>query len=395
MHRGQEPPEPACGRLRCPIPAARGQRRRGGRDIHHDGPGHQGQCGPPLPTFWGTDAWARRSQPLCGRQGPPFHRPAIVRDGLPVGARQRQRGVQEERRVKSRSMAEDGAAGGRARLGIDPDHIIPKCRVQRPGGWPKTELPGCMAVRGCRGNRAPLVGAREGAEQRAAGGLPPLPLRGGEGSPARRAGDGCAHDIALDAGGLELPEGKPASADQRVGGRQLLVGLLEQAELSSGVARRGRLAPYAQAGDRQTLGPDRPHAGGDAQREGGQRLPRGGRGVLGRAVLQPRTEKADAVTGHRTLAPILVGVQGLFLPDELLPRLQSLGRVPLAIRQRRPGTPDGLRGQPQRGQPRDHGSAAQQQATAQEHPQAMQEAEIGANRHTLYYTRQDGVHAVD
>ncbi len=252
-----------------------------------------------------------------------------------------------------------------------------------------------MAVRGCRGNRAPLVGAREGAEQRAAGGLPPLPLRGGEGSPARRAGDGCAHDIALDAGGLELPEGKPASADQRVGGRQLLVGLLEQAELSSGVARRGRLAPYAQAGDRQTLGPDRPHAGGDAQRDGGQRLPRGGRGVLGRAVLQPRTEKADAVTGHRTLAPILVGVQGLFLPDELLPRLQSLGRVPLAIRQRRPGTPDGLRGQPQRGQPRDHGSAAPQQATAQEHPQAMQEAEIGANRHTLYYTRQDGVHAVD
>ena len=90
-----------------------------------------------------------------------------------------------------------------------------------------------------------------------------------------------------------------------------------------------------------------------------------------------------------------MGVKGLFLPDELLPRLQQLGRVPLAIRQSRPGTPDGLRGQSQCGQPRDHGSAAQEQATAQEHPQAMKEAEIGANRYTMYYTRQDGVHSVD
>jgi hypothetical protein len=94
------------------------------------------------------------------------------------------------------------------------------------------------------------------------------------------------------------------------------------------------------------LSPDRLNAGGDAQRDGGQHLPCGGRVVLGLAVLQPRTEKADEVTGHRTIASILVGVKDRFLLDELFPCLQQLGRVPLAIRQSRPGTPDGLRRQP-------------------------------------------------
>jgi hypothetical protein len=117
--------------------------------------------------------------------------------------------------------------------------------------------------------------------------------------------------------------------------------------------------------------------------------------VLGRTILEPWAEEADEVTGHRTIAPILVGVKDLFLLDEWLPSLQSLCRVPLAIRQRRPGTPDGLCGQPQRGQPRDHGSSAQEQATAEEHPQAMKEAEIGANRYTLSHTRQEVVHPVD
>jgi hypothetical protein len=74
-----------------------------------------------------------------------------------------------------------------------------------------------------------------------------------------------------------------------------------------------------------------------------------------------------------------MGVKDLFLLDEVLPRLQQLGRVPLAICQSRRGTPDGLGGQP-----RDHGAAAQEQTTAQEHPQEMEEAEIGANEHMLY-----------
>ena len=117
--------------------------------------------------------------------------------------------------------------------------------------------------------------------------------------------------------------------------------------------------------------------------------------MLGRTVLEPWAEEADEVTGHWTRAPIRVGVQGLFLPDELLPRLQHLCRVPLAIRARGPGTPDSRRGPPQRGPPRDHGSAAQEQATAEEHPQERKEAEIGANRHTLSHRRQDAVHPVD
>jgi hypothetical protein len=117
--------------------------------------------------------------------------------------------------------------------------------------------------------------------------------------------------------------------------------------------------------------------------------------VLGRTVLEPWAEEADEVTGHRTIAPIWVGVEGLFLPDEWRPRLQHLCRVPLAIRESCPGTPDGFRGQPQPGQPRDHGSSAQEQATAEEHPQEMKEAEMGANRHTLSHMRQDAVHPAD
>jgi hypothetical protein len=50
--------------------------------------------------------------------------------------------------------------------------------------------------------------------------------------------------------------------------------------------------------------------------------------------------------GHRPQddSPLLVGAKGLFLPDELLPGLQQLRRLPCAIRQRRPGTPDSLLG---------------------------------------------------
>lgn len=92
--------------------------------------------------------------------------------------------------------------------------------------------------------------------------------------------------------------------------------------------------------------------------------------------------------------------EGALLDDffhflELFPGLQQLCRVPLPIRQRCPGTPDGCLGQPQRCEPRDHSSSTQEQATAQEHPQEMKEAEIRANGHMLDHTRQDEVHSVD
>src|SRR5215475_5822717 len=72
--------------------------------------------------------------------------------------------VQQEWLVKPRIMDERRAEGGRARPGIGADQVVPKRCVQRQGGWPETELPGFVAVRGCRGNSAPLIGTREGAD---------------------------------------------------------------------------------------------------------------------------------------------------------------------------------------------------------------------------------------
>src|SRR4030095_13280199 len=230
------------------------------------------------------------------------------------------------------------------------------------------ELPGLVAVRWRRSNGAALVGPREGPDQRATDGLAPLPSIRWEGSPPRRKVDRSADDIALNTYRLELSEGEPPIADQGFVLCQLLVGSLEQACLYGGFARIGRLAPYEETGDCQTLRSDRPNARRDAQRNGRERLPCCGRVVLGRTVPEPWTEEADEVTGHWTIAPILVGAKGLFLPDELLPGGEQLRRVPPAIRESRPGPRDGLLGQPQCGQPWDHGSSAQEQATTEEHP---------------------------
>ena len=76
-------------------------------------------------------------------------------------------------------------------------------------------LPGVAALRWRRGNGAALLRAGEGADQRAADGFPPLPLRRGEDSPSRREVDRRADDIALPACLWELPQGKPSSAAQR------------------------------------------------------------------------------------------------------------------------------------------------------------------------------------
>jgi len=148
-----------------------------------------------------------------------------------VGAHQRQRGVQEERLVNTRIMDEYSAEGWRARLRIGAYQVVPKRRVQRQGCWPETELPGFLAVRWRRGNGAPLVGAWEGADKRAADGLASPPLIRRQGSPPRRKVDGSADDIALHPCCVELSEGKPPIADQGFVVCQLLVSPLEQARL--------------------------------------------------------------------------------------------------------------------------------------------------------------------
>jgi len=86
----------------------------------------------------------------------------------------------------------------------------------------------------------------------------------GESSPPRCKVDGSADAIAVHRCGLELSAGEAPIADQGFVGRSLLVGPLEQARLSVGCTCLGRLAPYEEAGDRQTLRPDRPHARHDA-----------------------------------------------------------------------------------------------------------------------------------
>jgi hypothetical protein len=44
--------------------------------------------------------------------------------------------------------------------------------------------------------------------------------------------------------------------------------------------------------------------------------------MFGWAVLQPRAEEADEITSDPPIAPILVGLKGLFLPDEVCPGLE-------------------------------------------------------------------------
>lgn len=273
MYRSTEPPEPARRRLWGALPEARGSCWLGGGAIHSAGPGHQGQFGQALTTVWGQDALARGASHLLGRYGEPFHRPAVAIAGLEVGARQRQRGVQEEGFVKARIMDPRGAEGRRAWPCLGADQIIPTLRVEGQPGASETELPGFVAVRWRRGTRTSLVRAREGADQRATDGVPPLPLIGRERRPARRAVDRRADDIAWDAGLLEWAEGKPAITAQRFVDGKLRVSVLAEAALYVGCAGIGRLAPDQEAGHGQPRGPDRPKACREASRDGGERLP--------------------------------------------------------------------------------------------------------------------------
>ena len=95
--------------------------------------------------------------------------------------------------------------------------------------------------------------------------------------------------------------------------------VVEPARLSVGFTRIGRLTPYQEARPRQTLGADGPDTRRNTSWDGRSCLARCGRVVLGRAVLKPRATAADQVTSHRALVTILLGLQGRFRPEELLP----------------------------------------------------------------------------
>ena len=117
--------------------------------------------------------------------------------------------------------------------------------------------------------------------------------------------------------------------------------------------------------------------------------------MLRRAGLKPRTKETDHVTGDWVIASIVVSLKAAFLVDELLPGAQQLGGVPLAIRQSRPGAPDGIRSQPSIGKSWDDGSTALEQATTEQHPQQMEEPQIGTNRYASDHTRQNTIDTVE
>ena len=65
------------------------------------------------------------------------------------------------------------------------------------------------------------------------------------------------------------------------------------------------------------------------------------------------------------------------------------------IRERRPGTPHRCVRESESGQAGNDGATALEQATAEEHPQEMEETQIGTNRYVRDHTRQRVVDAVD
>jgi hypothetical protein len=117
--------------------------------------------------------------------------------------------------------------------------------------------------------------------------------------------------------------------------------------------------------------------------------------VLGRAVLKPRAKETDQVTSNRTVATVLVGLKGPFLLHEVLPGPQQLLGLPLAIRQSGPAAPHGLRRQPEIGKSRNDCPTALAQATAEQHPQQIEETQISTDRHASHHTRQNTIDTVE
>jgi hypothetical protein len=335
------------------------------------------------------------SHQLLGRPGPPVPRPAVAIEGRPLGPRPRQRRGEEAGLVNARLMTKPGAEGRRPRPRIRADPVGPTGGVACHGRGPATERPGVLAVRWGGRQGVALGRAREGTAADAPDGFAPRPTRRGQHRASRRAVDRSADDIAWSPGFRKLAAGTTAIADPRGGGGQRCAGVVAHTPRPVGCVGLGCLAAAEAAGHRQTRGPPSPHARCQAPWESGSGLPGCGRIVRGRAVPKPRPAAPDAVTGDRTIPTRRVGVNDLCCLDTWFPRLQHRCCVPCPRRQRRPGTPDGCLGQPQRGEPRDHGASTQEQATAQEPPHAMQEAEMRAHGHLLDHTRSDVVHPGD
>ena len=157
-----------------------------------------------------------------------------------------------------------------------------------------------------------------------------------------------------------------------VGGQECLR-LLSQVSLQRGFAGLVRGRTHEQAGEGQALCPHGADAVGDAQRDCRQRLTGRRTVVLGCTPVEAWTPEAHQVTGDRAVAPMPVGLPVTFVVDQVVPGGQEPWRVPAPIRERGPRTPHSRLWQPEGGKAGDDRPTALEQATAEEHPQQMEE----------------------
>ena len=90
-----------------------------------------------------------------------------------------------------------------------------------------------------------------------------------------------------------------------------------------------------------------------------------------------------------------VGVPVTVVLDHVLPGGQQPRDAPAPIRECGPGTPHSRGWEPEVGEAGDDCAAALEQATAEEHPQQMEETQIGADGHASDHTRQNAVDTVE
>jgi hypothetical protein len=86
-----------------------------------------------------------------------------------------------------------------------------------------------------------------------------------------------------------------------------------------------------------------------------------------------------------------VGLPATVVLDHVLPGSQEPRCVPVPIRECGPGAPHSRRGETKVSEARDNGTTALEQATAEQHPEEMEEPQIGANGYVRDHPRQNAV----
>ena len=135
--------------------------------------------------------------------------------------------------------------------------------------------------------------------------------------------------------------------------------------------------------------------GRDPQGDGGEGFTCLGSIVFGRGLLQMGSEESHQVAGNRAIAAVPMGKKAALVLDELLPGLQQLLCLPLAVGQCRPATAHRLVGEAGVCQGWDNGSATEEELAAKQHPQQVEEAQVGSDIDTCEHPRQNGVDTVD